>query len=301
MPLLQVERLCKSFAAPGGKAVAAVADVSFAVERGQCFGLLGPNGAGKTTTLEIVEGLQSANSGSIRFAGAPRDHGFRQRVGILFQQTALPELLTVGECLRLFRGLYDSATRQADLTRLIADCALTDVLHRNHRALSGGQRQRLLLALALINDPDLIFLDEPTTGLDPQARQGFWSLVERLKERGKTLVLTTHYMEEAERLCECVAVIDRGRIIARGTPVELLRQHFSGVLFRLPAARADIESLRRLGAVVAIGQYFELEMSGIEAGLQRLTEARVPLADLQIRTPNLEDLFLKLTGHGLRD
>src|SRR5690606_35197581 len=180
--VLEARRLVKRY--PG---VLAVDGVSFAVAEGSCFGLLGPNGAGKTTTVEIIEGVTPATSGEVRYFGEPAGRRFREESGIQFQHTALQDFLTVRETLELFRSLYD---RGADLDEIIDECSLGDLQHRDNRALSGGQRQRLLLAVALVNAPRLVFLDEPTTGLDPQARRNFWALVERIRERGTTVVLT---------------------------------------------------------------------------------------------------------------
>ena len=209
-PLLSVNDLVKDY--PG---VRAVNGVSFAVTPGQCFGLLGPNGAGKTTTLEILEGITDADSGEILYRGRPRDDGFRQAIGIQFQHTALQEFQTVRESLQLFASFYECGR---PLDELIELCNLGELLERDTRKLSGGQRQRLLLAIALVNDPELVFLDEPTTGLDPQSRRNFWYLVEGIKGAGKTVLLTTHYMEEASVLCDEIAVIDRGQVIEQGAP-----------------------------------------------------------------------------------
>ncbi|MFP4132068.1 MAG: ABC transporter ATP-binding protein, partial [Thiohalospira sp.] len=200
-PLLEVEGLVKRY--PGG--VTAVDGVDLAVSEGVCFGLLGPNGAGKTSTVEILEGIHEPTAGTVRYRGRPRDRRFRDEVGVQFQSTVLQDFLTVREVLTLFRRLYPAGR---DVDELLAEVALTEFAHRDNRHLSGGQRQRLLLACALVNDPALVFLDEPTTGLDPQARRNFWALVERIRERGTTVVLTTHYMEEAYVLCDTVAIMD---------------------------------------------------------------------------------------------
>ena len=241
--LLEAIDLSKHY--PG---VRAVDGVSFNVERGTCFGLLGPNGAGKTTTLEMLEGITLPTQGSIRFDGAPLGTLFRERIGIQFQTTALQDFQTVRESLEMFARLYP---KRADLDQLVALCRLQDFLDRDTRKLSGGQRQRLLLAIALVNNPDLVYLDEPTTGLDPQARRNFWSLIEDIRRRGTTVLLTTHYMEEAHRLCDEIAVMDHGRIIARGTPDALLREHFPPTIIRLPLAAvpatADLPPAARSG------------------------------------------------------
>ena len=216
-PILEVRDLRKRY-----PQVEAVAGVSLALRRGTCFGLLGPNGAGKTTTVEMIEGITPPSSGVILYQGAPVDARFKLEAGIQFQSTALQDFITVGENLRMFRSFYPHGM---DLAELIALCSLAEFLDRDARKLSGGQRQRLLLAIALVNDPEILFLDEPTTGLDPQARRNFWELVRGIKARGKTVLLTTHYMEEAHALCDRVAIMDRGRIVAEDTPAALLAAH----------------------------------------------------------------------------
>lgn len=270
--------------------------VGFGVEAGQCFGLLGPNGAGKTTTLELLEGIQVPTSGWVRYLGRPLDRQYRESVGIQFQATALQDFQTVREALTMFASLY---RRTADQTELIRLCNLAEILDRDTRKLSGGQRQRLLLAIALVNDPDLVFLDEPTTGLDPQSRRNFWGLIETVRQRGKTILLTTHYMEEAQRLCDRIAIVDHGRIIVEGLPARLIRDHFPAVLIRLPeTAWPDATPLpagaERRGATIEL--YAE-EVPPILAELERVG---ANLSELSVATPNLEDLFLKLTGHDLR-
>ncbi|MDH3621331.1 MAG: ABC transporter ATP-binding protein [Gammaproteobacteria bacterium] len=233
--------------------VRAVDGVSFSVSEGICFGLLGPNGAGKTTTVEIIEGVTSATSGEVYYYGEVAGARFRQEAGIQFQNTALQDYLTVRETISMFRSLYD---RQADIDEIVEQCSLGDLLDRDNRKLSGGQRQRLLLAVALVNRPRLIFLDEPTTGLDPQARRNFWDLVQSIRAGGATIVLTTHYMDEAQVLCDEIAIMDEGRIITQGAPEELLHARYGDKLINLSHG--------------------------------------------EIRRPNLEDLFLDLTGHSLR-
>ncbi|MGB5733346.1 MAG: ABC transporter ATP-binding protein [Thiohalocapsa sp.] len=289
--LIEAQSLEKRY--PG---VQAVNGLSFAVYPGQCFGLLGPNGAGKTTTLEMLEGIQAPTAGQVLFRGRPLNRDFRQAIGIQFQATALQDFQTVDESLRMFASLY---AQTADRDELIRLCNLAEILKRDTRKLSGGQRQRLLLAIALVNDPDLVFLDEPTTGLDPQARRNFWSLIETVRERGKTVVLTTHYMEEAERLCDEVAIVDRGRIIARGQPQALVQEHFPAAIVRLPAAAwPAVEPLpdyaERRDTVI------ELYADSVPPVLEYLERIGAGLTALRIDTPSLEDLFLKLTGHSLR-
>ncbi len=291
-PILEVCNLVKQYAA-----VTAVSDVSFSVPEGMCFGLLGPNGAGKTTTIEIMEGILTATSGQVRYRGEVLGQRFREEAGILFQKTALQDFLTVRQCLSMFRGLYD---RGLDVEELIKLCALEKLADRDNRKLSGGQQQRLLLAIALVNDPALIFLDEPTTGLDPQARRNFWELIQSIKARRKTVILTTHYMEEAELLCDEIAIMDNGKIIAQGTPRQLLNQHFAEVLLELPRQEFP-ESARHLPlTVIEASDSIEITTNDLDATLRTLMDARVPLQNLRIRPPNLEDLFLELTGKALR-
>ena len=291
--LLQVDNLIKDY--PG---VRAVDGISFAVEQGSCFGLLGPNGAGKTTTLEILEGITEPDGGAIRYRGAARGPDYRQRIGIQFQHTALQDFQTVRESLRLFASFY---ARHRPLEELIRLCNLHELLDRDTSKLSGGQRQRLLLAIALVNDPDLVFLDEPTTGLDPQSRRNFWRLIEGIRAEGKTVVLTTHYMEEAEVLCDEIAVIDRGRIIEQGRPERLLGQHFPRALVRIPLSALPAAGEALPAGFEAQGAYAIAATSDIDGVLSELNRHSVALDELHISTPTLDDLFLKLTGHGLRE
>ncbi|HEV2228381.1 MAG TPA: ABC transporter ATP-binding protein [Steroidobacteraceae bacterium] len=291
-PLLEVASLVKQY-----PATTAVDGVSFSVPEGICFGLLGPNGAGKTTTVEIMEGILPPTSGEVRYRGEPLGPRFREEAGILFQKTALQDFLTVRQCVALFRGLY---THGLEVDEVIRICALETLADRDARKLSGGQQQRLLLAIALVNDPAVLFLDEPTTGLDPQARRNFWRLVESIKARRKTILLTTHYMEEAELLCDEIAIMNRGRIVAQGAPRRLLREHFADVLLELP--RQDFpERARSLPLkLMEASDRVEITTDDLEATLRTLLAAQVPLTNLRIRPPNLEDLFLELTGKELR-
>jgi ABC-2 type transport system ATP-binding protein len=290
--LLEVRDLVKQY-----PATIAVDGVSFSVPEGICFGLLGPNGAGKTTTVEIMEGILPPTSGEVRYRGEPLGAPFREQAGILFQKTALQDFLTVRQCIALFRGLY---VRGLDVDDVIRICALEKLAGRDARKLSGGQQQRLLLAIALVNDPAVLFLDEPTTGLDPQARRNFWELVQSIKARRKTIILTTHYMEEAELLCDEIAIMDRGRIIAQGPPRRLLREHFAEVLLELP--RHDFPEAARALPLKLIDSSDRVEITthDLEGTLRTLLAAGVPLTNLRIRPPNLEDLFLELTGKELR-
>ncbi|MGI9235271.1 MAG: ABC transporter ATP-binding protein [Woeseiaceae bacterium] len=290
--VLEARNLTKQY--PG---VRAVDGVSFAMPEGICFGLLGPNGAGKTTTVEIIEGVTAASSGEVFYYGEPVGEKFRQEAGIQFQNTALQDFLTVRETIEMFRALYE---RKAEFDDLVDQCSLGDLLDRDNRKLSGGQRQRLLLAVALVNRPRLIFLDEPTTGLDPQARRNFWDLVQSLRSRGSSIVLTTHYMDEAEVLCDDIAIMDGGKIVTQGSPNELLREHYDGLIIELPISDVarpldEIEHVvyENLGIV-------EIVTNDVGRSLQQLSANVRNLNHIKIRQPNLEDLFLDLTGHTLR-
>ena len=292
IPILEVRNLIKRY-----PAVNAVDGISFSVPEGICFGLLGPNGAGKTTTIEMMESILTPTGGDILYRGEPIGPRFRAEAGILFQKTSLQDFLTVRQTLNLFRGLYDSGLDVEDVIRL---CALEKLAARDNRKLSGGQQQRLLLAIALVNDPAILFLDEPTTGLDPQARRNFWELIQSIKARNKTIILTTHYMDEAELLCDDIAIMDGGKIIARGGPRQLLQEHFEEVLLDLP--REDFPpSARQLPVkLIESADRVEIATQDLESTLRLLMDAQVPLKHLRIRPPNLEDLFLELTGKDLR-
>ena len=289
--LIEARDLVRTF--PG---VRAVDGVSFAVAAGRCFGLLGPNGAGKTTTLEMLEGIQRPDGGEVLYRGQPLARAYRESIGIQFQATALQDFQTVAESLSLFASLY---RRQADRAELVRLCNLGEILERDTRRLSGGQRQRLLLAIALVNEPELVFLDEPTTGLDPQSRRNFWGLIETVRGRGTTVILTTHYMEEAERLCDEIAIVDRGRIIALGEPSRLVREHFPATVVRLPADAWPGALPLPAGAARREGEV-ELFTDQVAPVLKELERVGAEMKDLRVSTPNLEDLFLKLTGHALR-
>jgi len=291
-PVLEVRDLVKQY--PG---LRAVDGVSFSISEGRCFGLLGPNGAGKTTTVEIMEGVTRPTSGDVLYRGEALGARFRAEAGIQFQKTALQDFLTVRETLALFTRLYP---RRRDVDELIRTCALEQVAGRDNRKLSGGQMQRLLLAIALANAPRVLFLDEPTTGLDPQARHNFWDLIRSIKAEGRTVLLTTHYMEEAYELCDVIAIMDRGRIIAEGPPSRLLEDHFDDVVLELPredfrGAPADFPL-----PVLVASDRIEISTGDVEGALQALLGQGVPLKRLRIRPRNLEDLFLELTGRELR-
>jgi ABC-2 type transport system ATP-binding protein len=290
-------------------AVKAVDGISFEVARGEVFGLLGPNGAGKTTTVEMLEGLRSPDSGLLEVLGidvARNPDDLKQRVGVTLQTAELYPKLTVVEVLDLFRSFYK---RSLPTEELIDFLDLGERRHAQTRQLSGGQRQRLAVALALVNDPEVIFLDEPTTGLDPAARRALWDLVQKLQGQGKTILLTTHYMEEAEVLCDRLAILDHGRILALGSVNELVNKRFKdrSVRFDQIEALAD-ERLTDLPGVESIKHddgatlLYTRDVPGTIGGLLDLTEELgVEPGNLGIRRPTLEDLFLDLTGRALRD
>ncbi|WP_153914400.1 ABC transporter ATP-binding protein [Shewanella sp. TC10] len=272
----------------------AVKGVDLKVEKGQCLGLLGPNGAGKTTTMEALEGVRAPTAGKILFEGREIDSDYHQQLGILFQSTALPDYLRVKDCLRLFASFYKQSV---SIDELIELCQLQEVAERYHVHLSGGQRQRLLLALSLVNDPCLIFLDEPTTGLDPACRLAFWQLLERLKQRGKTMLLTSHYMEEAERLCDQVAIMNKGKLVAVESPKAMLQQQFSKQLVCLDGVSAIDETVLADFSYVQDGERYQIETDDSCKLLSALSTSQ--FSNLQVRSPNLDDLFLKLTGSSL--
>jgi len=300
-----VEALTKKY-----KDVIAVNNISFNVEQGHCFGLLGPNGAGKTTTIEIMEGIIAASSGSVTYKdyqgkenqakdsqGKEVDNSISQQIGIQFQHTALQDFLTVKETLTLFAAFYQHTLAQDEIIEL---CDLGDFLDRDNRLLSGGQRQRLLLALALINDPEIIFLDEPTTGLDPHARRNFWQLIKNIKAQNRTIILTTHYMDEAEQLCDDIVIMDQGKIIESGTPHQLLSKHFSDVFIYLPEHQVPSDLVKENQWTIFSGRV-EIATTNVEQTLAMLMENKISLAGLHVKSANLDDLFLHLTGHSLRE
>ncbi|MDJ0807333.1 MAG: ABC transporter ATP-binding protein [Gammaproteobacteria bacterium] len=278
--------------------IKAVDGVSFDISPGTCFGLLGPNGAGKTTTVEMLEGIKTPTSGSIRYQGAPLGKRFRNEAGIMFQHTALQEFIKVREVLSMFQHFYEH-TRP--LEELVEICALGEFLERDTRKISGGQKQRLLLAIALINDPQVIFLDEPTTGLDPQSRHNLWEQVRQIKAEHKTLVLTTHYMEEAYELCDEIIIMDHGRIIAQGSPKALLAEHFENAVITLPQESLPA-GFNAVGDNLLPTQMERVEIlsKDLDRSIANLIEQGVSLSQLEVRSPTLEDLFLELTGHQLR-
>jgi ABC-2 type transport system ATP-binding protein len=292
-------------------AVDAVNGLDLEVVTGECFGLLGPNGAGKTTTIEILEGLLPPTSGEVEILGrhwGEDDDALRQRLGITLQETRLAEKLTVRESLTLFRSFYAQGVAPETVMEQVG---LTEKAEAYVGKLSGGQRQRLAVACALVGDPELLFLDEPTTGLDPQARRQLWDILRQFKAQGRTILLTTHYMDEAERLCDRTAIVDHGRVIALGTPAELIArvggEHL--IEFALEGDGAlDGDTLRTLPAVVAVRREedaYQLAVTAphvtIPALLERLEIDQRSLARLTTRHASLEDVFVSLTGRHLRD
>ncbi len=303
---LSVRALRKSY----GRVVA-VDGLDLEVHRGECFGLLGPNGAGKTTTIEICEGLTRPDSGDVVVLGrrwGRDDRELRQLLGISLQETQFAEKLTVGETVRLFRSFY---RRGPDYRDVIATVQLGEKAEARVGQLSGGQRQRLALACALVGDPELLFLDEPTTGLDPQSRRQLWDLIESFKARGRSILLTTHYMDEAERLCGRVAIVDHGRVIAEGTPRELIAslraEHV--VEFTVGTGAAlDEGGLRRLDGVCDASHRdgtYRLQVSELHRAvpelLGELRRQGAQLTELGTHSATLEDVFVALTGSHLRD
>jgi ABC-2 type transport system ATP-binding protein len=294
------------------KTVQALDGVSFAVREGEVFGLLGPNGAGKTTTIEICEGLLSPDAGTVELLGMRWETDgpeLRQRLGVQLQETQLSEKLTVDETVRLFRSFY---RRGPSVAEVIAMVQLEEKRSSRVGGLSGGQKQRLAMACALVGDPDLLFLDEPTTGLDPQARRQLWELIERFKTEGRTIILTTHYMDEAERLSDRVAIMDHGKVIALGTPRELIAsigaEHMVAFAMDGGAAPLNLASLENLDGVRVArcenGGY-ELQVRELHRAVAALFEetARrgIVVTDLRTHSATLEDVFVSLTGRHLRD
>jgi ABC-2 type transport system ATP-binding protein len=304
---LRVQKLRKVY-----KDVVAVDGLDLEVRTGECFGLLGPNGAGKTTTIEICEGLTEPDAGNVELLGLSwKTDGeqLRQRLGIQLQDTQLSEKLTVHETVRLFRSFYRQGPTAEEVIALVQ---LDEKNNSRVGDLSGGQKQRLAMACALVGDPDLLFLDEPTTGLDPQARRQLWELVEEFKSAGRTIVLTTHYMDEAERLCERVAIMDHGKEIALGSPRELIASIGAEHVVEFSAGNAsqalDVAALRRIEGVREIrteNGTVQLQVTELHRAvpllLDELKAQRVPLTELTTHSATLEDVFVALTGRHLRD
>jgi ABC-2 type transport system ATP-binding protein len=301
--VVQVSGIRKTYGA-----TVAVDDVSFDVHEGEIFGLIGPNGAGKTTTMECVEGLRAPDRGSISVLGLNpvRDvYALQNRIGVQLQEAQLQKRIKVREAVGLWASLYQ---HPVDGDRLLEQLGLSDKREAWFMTLSGGQKQRLFIALALINDPELVFLDELTTGLDPQARRAIWDLVRGIRLRGKTVFLTTHLMEEAERLCDRVAIIDRGRIIDIGTPEELIRRHApeQTVMVATPDGSSD-EHFRLIAGVESVSSHngrFTIRGRGddlVTRVIACVADNRIPVTDFRSERATLEDVFLNVTGHSIRN
>ena len=304
-PIVQAEKLYKAY----GSTVA-VDDLSFDVCEGEIFGMVGPNGAGKTTTIECLEGLRKPDRGSVRVLGVdPRreSHFLHLHTGMQLQQSNLPDRMKVWEALDLYSSFYPKA---ADWKELLGQLGLEEKRNTPFSKLSGGQKQRLFIALALLPDPQLIFLDELTTGLDPQARHAIWDLVRDVRSKGKTIMLTTHFMEEAERLCDRVAILDHGRLVALDTPTELVRSLAAEerVIFNLDGSLTPtfVEAFEQAGSIEIVGDRVVVHGKSNEVPLvskvvNQLTGQNIQFRDLRTEQPNLEDVFLKLTGREMRD
>jgi ABC-2 type transport system ATP-binding protein len=303
-PIIQVEDLYKSYGA-----VEAVRGVSFAVEEGEVFGLLGPNGAGKTSCVEILEGLRTADRGKVRVCGLdPQTSGerFKEKIGAVLQATALPDKLRVKEAIDLFAQFYRKRANTDDLLRRFQ---LDEKRNAFYSHLSGGQKQRLALAMALVNDPEVVFLDEPTAGLDPQVRREIYDIIEELKSGKKTVLLTTHYIEEAERLCDRVAIVDHGRVIAQGTPRELKQRSAGQTRIEVRLARPLTDGI--LGRLEGVADCREFEGTyvlhsarppqTIVALVKQLETENNELQSLEMFSPSLEDVFIEVTGRRLRE
>ncbi len=302
-PVIEVSRLRKTYGA-----TVAVEDVSFEVYAGEIFGLIGPNGAGKTTTMECIEGIRQPDGGAMSILGLDprRDaHALQNRIGVQLQQAQLQKRIRVWEAVDLWSSLYP---RSVDGRVLLDQLGLTEKRNASFMSLSGGQKQRLFVALALINDPEVVFLDELTTGLDPQARRAIWDLVMGIRSRGKTVFLTTHLMEEAERLCDRVAIIEHGKLIELGAPADLVRKHCPqrGVVFSSDrqGLTGQLERIPGVESVQAAETSYTVEGRGdafVTEVIRFIAEQQLTVRDFRTVFPTLEDVFLKLTGHGIRD
>ena len=307
---IECRQLVKTY--EGRPPVEAVRGLDLLVEQGECFGILGPNGAGKTTTLEILEGLLDATSGEVRVLGyqwGRDDHEIRERIGISLQETRLADKLTVTETIGLFRSFYKTGIEPAEAIRRVS---LEEKAGSYVVKLSGGQKQRLAVACALVGDPQLLFLDEPTTGLDPQSRRQLWDVIRQYRATGRTVMLTTHYMDEAERLCDRVAVVDHGRVIALGTPAELIAQlggehviDFSLTEAAPAIAEAELLGLPSIRSVRWQSETCSLTVDqphvALPALLGLLQMSRASMAHLTTRHATLEDVFVALTGRHLEE
>jgi ABC-2 type transport system ATP-binding protein len=303
-PIIEVHNLTKHYGP-----VQALRGVSFEIQEGEVFGLLGPNGAGKTSTVEILEGLRPPDGGIVSVCGLdPQTPGdtFKQEIGAVLQATALPDKLRVGEAVSMFASFYK---RRRDPAALLKRFGLEEKRNTFYSQLSGGQKQRLALAMSLVNEPRVLFLDEPTAGLDPQVRREIYAIIEELKKERKTILLTTHYIEEAEKLCDRVAIVDQGRVIAQGTPRELKQSSAGTTRIELRLARPESDAaLKQLEGVAdcraSDGVYVvhSTRVPQTIVSLVKYLEAHGnELSSLDIAAPSLEDVFLELTGRSLRD
>lgn len=289
--MLEVKGLVKKY-----DKLVAVDGVDLSIPKGVCFGLLGPNGAGKSTTIEVIEGISKPTAGEILYNGKPVDKSFKNIIGIQFQSTSLQDFLTVFEALQLFESLYSNTV---SLEEIIEICQLKEFIHQDTRKISGGQRQRLLLGVAMINDPEILFLDEPTTGLDPHARRHFWDIIEAIKKRNKTIILTTHYMEEAYILCDTIAIMDKGRVIAEGSPRELLVKHYNGAHISLSGNVLLPKDFP--WTINSVFDRIEFHTEDVKNCLKFLLDKNVDMNSLEVKKQTLDDLFVDITGKNLQN
>lgn len=303
--VVKVDNLTKKYGE-----LTAVDNISFSIDKGEIFGLLGPNGAGKTTTVEMMEGLRKPDSGSIEICGIDalkKPGNIKELIGAQLQSTTIYDQIRVKEVIDLFGNYYKKSIPSS---KLLEEVSLTDKKNAFYRTLSGGQKQRVAMALAIVNDPEVLFLDEPTTGLDPQARRNVWSIITNLRKRGKTIILTTHYMEEAEQLCQRVGIIDKGEIIALDTPSNLIAN--TGLKSSIEFSVSQEDSEKILQGLKGIGKVtqqsdnkFILNTKESSKALKELTrfsdKNNINMDNISVRKATLEDVFLSLTGRGLRE
>jgi len=310
MIVIEVKNLTKEFPQPSGGALKAVDDISFSVKEGEVFGLLGPNGAGKTTTLEIVEGIQPATKGEIQVLEIDPQkqvNKIKEKIGVQLQASAYFDYLTLEEILKLFGSFYK---KQMDSNKLLAIVDLAEKRKSLVRHLSGGQKQRFSICASLVNDPKIAFLDEPTTGLDPQARHNIWEFIQKINKEGKTVIITTHYMEEAQELCDRVGIMDNGKIRALDTPLNLINQlEASGRIDFQTDRKADLTELREIEGVVKVVQInhlkYHLRVNKVTETFPKLISwakgKGIQIVDEEVTHADLEDVFLELTGKKLKE